>query len=257
MAKMLVATTLLAAWKQAEAWSSYKSQIPNGDKVMYDGSIWSGVGHNSRGGGGSRNTFGSDFSNAGSWTTALCQKDSDGDGVTNGQELGDPICVWSVGQQPFQTTSITHPGFKDLTLVAAHTMPKTTDKATTTVPKTTVKATTTMPKTTVKATTTVPKTTVKATTTVPKTTVKATTTAPKTTAKATTTAPKTTAKASTTAPKTTAKVSTTAPKTTAKASTTAPRTTAKATTTALKTTTMRARRAAEETASKVNSDIHL
>ena len=28
------------------------------------------------------------------WTEALCHMDSDGDGRTNGEELGDPDCVW-------------------------------------------------------------------------------------------------------------------------------------------------------------------
>ena len=28
------------------------------------------------------------------WTRELCEKDSDGDGFTNGEELGDPCCIW-------------------------------------------------------------------------------------------------------------------------------------------------------------------
>jgi len=43
---------------------------------------------------GSLNPFGEDFiAAAGNWTT-LCMMDSDNDGVTNGQELGDPCCQW-------------------------------------------------------------------------------------------------------------------------------------------------------------------
>lgn len=35
--------------------------------------------------------------------------DSDGDGKTNGEELGDPTCVWTAGATP--TDSATgHPG---------------------------------------------------------------------------------------------------------------------------------------------------
>ena len=34
------------------------------------------------------------------YSKAVCQADSDGDGLTNGQELGDPTCVWSVGGTP-------------------------------------------------------------------------------------------------------------------------------------------------------------
>ena len=40
--------------------------------------------------------------------------DSDGDGRTNGEELGDPGCVWSPGQSPQHTTNITHPGLLPL-----------------------------------------------------------------------------------------------------------------------------------------------
>lgn len=40
----------------------------------------------------------------------MCTADSDGDGRTNGEELGDPSCVWSVGQEPSRTVNITHPG---------------------------------------------------------------------------------------------------------------------------------------------------
>ena len=63
---------------------SYKAKVPNGNN-------WGAVGHVSTSGGGSRNAFGTAFKNAGnSWSTALCEADADGDGVTNGEEMGDP-----------------------------------------------------------------------------------------------------------------------------------------------------------------------
>lgn len=40
----------------------------------------------------------------------LCDSDSDGDGMTNGAELGDPDCDWVKGQTPKRTENITHPG---------------------------------------------------------------------------------------------------------------------------------------------------
>ena len=53
-----------------------------------------GLGHINTGGGGARNAFGSAFKDAGpSWTTAFCEADSDGDGQSNGEELGDPCCA--------------------------------------------------------------------------------------------------------------------------------------------------------------------
>ena len=34
------------------------------------------------------------------WTVALCQADTDGDGQSNGLELGDPCCEWTSGGTP-------------------------------------------------------------------------------------------------------------------------------------------------------------
>ncbi|KAF0719154.1 Aste57867_1244 [Aphanomyces stellatus] len=77
-----------------EAFESYRLRIPNGLKV--DGVT--AVGHVNKVGGGRPTDFGVDFERAGSkWTKALCEKDSDGDGATNGEELGDPCCTWKVG----------------------------------------------------------------------------------------------------------------------------------------------------------------
>ena len=54
---------------------------------------------------------GSDFKHQGKkWTVALCQLDSDGDGQTNGFELGDICCTWKVGQAVNVTTAISNPG---------------------------------------------------------------------------------------------------------------------------------------------------
>ena len=46
------------------------------------------------------------------WTEELCREDSDQDGRTNGEELGDPDCTWEIGNQPTLTEGITHPGKK-------------------------------------------------------------------------------------------------------------------------------------------------
>ena len=43
------------------------------------------------------------------WNKAICQADTDGDGQSNGFEMGDPCCVWSVGQTPMFTTSLSDP----------------------------------------------------------------------------------------------------------------------------------------------------
>ncbi|WAR23629.1 DOPO-like protein, partial [Mya arenaria] len=46
------------------------------------------------------------------WTEELCRKDSDSDGRTNGEELGDPHCTWrsGVGQKAPTALGITNPG---------------------------------------------------------------------------------------------------------------------------------------------------
>jgi dopamine beta-monooxygenase len=44
------------------------------------------------------------------WSESLCRMDSDGDGKTNGQELGDPNCLWTEETIPDYVTGITHPG---------------------------------------------------------------------------------------------------------------------------------------------------
>jgi hypothetical protein len=66
----------------------------------------------------SLNPFGEDFKTANyEWTPTLCLHDSDQDGVTNGEELGDPCCTWFPGQVNSTTMEAlfdgwvpTHPG---------------------------------------------------------------------------------------------------------------------------------------------------
>ncbi|RDD37774.1 Temptin [Trichoplax sp. H2] len=97
-------------------YSDFTEKIPNGVKVPNPchediSNPWLGVGHQSSGGADARNSFGVDFANAGyTWTKSLCQMDSDGDGKTNGEELGDPECTWAVGATPSISTGLSHPG---------------------------------------------------------------------------------------------------------------------------------------------------
>ena len=74
------------------SYEHYRGSIPNGYNVFHPckgNTKWNGVGHKVYTGGGARNPFGADFGTMGKkWTKALCQKDSDGDGKSNGEELG-------------------------------------------------------------------------------------------------------------------------------------------------------------------------
>ncbi|XP_033749716.1 dopamine beta-hydroxylase-like [Pecten maximus] len=108
----LVLTVIVSPWR-AYGYSSFQARIPNGDRVRdpCDGvAIWQGVGHQGMGGGGPRNPFGLDFYNNGMvWNSTICQMDSDGDGTSNGAELGDPNCEWTPGSNPTDEQT-GHPG---------------------------------------------------------------------------------------------------------------------------------------------------
>ncbi|DAZ99338.1 TPA: hypothetical protein N0F65_005189 [Lagenidium giganteum] len=94
---------------QVAAHDTYVKLIPNGGNV--DGV--QAVGHVNPNGDGARNKFGKAFGDADeTWTTTLCQADSDGDGQTNGEELGDPCCVWKQGKDSLlqRTTGLSNPG---------------------------------------------------------------------------------------------------------------------------------------------------
>jgi len=85
---------ILGAVSVAEARSFRAGQIPNGFEIGCT-SCHEGFG------GGPRNAFGLDVEETMvdgnvDWE-AICNLDSDGDGYTNGEELGDPDCAWVEG----------------------------------------------------------------------------------------------------------------------------------------------------------------
>lgn len=91
------------------------SQLPNGSKFQCANC------HIKVGGGGARNVFGqkveSSFLNGNGdvlWGAELAALDSDGDGFTNGQELGDPEGNWKSGQpNPGDANNLGNPGDKN------------------------------------------------------------------------------------------------------------------------------------------------
>ncbi|EGZ08258.1 hypothetical protein PHYSODRAFT_526729 [Phytophthora sojae] len=106
----LVAVSLVSAlFDPAVGYESFVAKVPNGDNV----SGVAAVGHVNVNGGGPRNAFGEDFDAMGqAWTLELCEADSDGDGQTNGEELGDPCCEWDqeMANTPLWTDRVSNPG---------------------------------------------------------------------------------------------------------------------------------------------------
>lgn len=47
------------------------------------------------------------------WNVGMCTTDSDQDGATNGDEMGDPCCVWAAGSDPSRDTQLSNPAQKD------------------------------------------------------------------------------------------------------------------------------------------------
>ncbi|KAG6623847.1 atp-binding cassette superfamily [Phytophthora cinnamomi] len=105
IAALLTTTTPIA---RVNAHEMYVSMIPNGANVPGVKAL----GHVNPDGGGTVNGFGDDFASAFYvWTKKLCNKDSDGDGQTNGQELGDPCCEWDLLSLSARwTEGVSHPG---------------------------------------------------------------------------------------------------------------------------------------------------
>eukprot|EP00892_Ulva_mutabilis_P012914 jgi/Ulvmu1/9996/UM059_0045.1 len=128
-----LALASFCCWLSCDAFPTYPRALPSGAEVTCPGhfsaaqakeqcsdGVCHAVGHvDCRGGsikgstGTSLNSFGQAFRDAGyQWTAHFCRADSDGDGRTNGQELGDPCCVWHAGKPlPVDPSYvISHPG---------------------------------------------------------------------------------------------------------------------------------------------------
>lgn len=43
------------------------------------------------------------------WSKEMCKDDSDGDGESNGDEMGDPCCVWTTGSTPSRVSQLSNP----------------------------------------------------------------------------------------------------------------------------------------------------
>lgn len=104
-----VAAFVACAAPQVSGYSMYAMRVPNGANVPGV----TALGHVDPVLAGPMNEFGMDMIDADfKWTKELCMKDSDGDGQTNGQELGDPCCefVWRKNPEVRWTEGVSHPG---------------------------------------------------------------------------------------------------------------------------------------------------
>ncbi|EGZ15465.1 hypothetical protein PHYSODRAFT_251118 [Phytophthora sojae] len=92
-----------------EASRRFVAMLPNGANVTGYRAIGhpAGMSHSA-----ATNNFGKAFADVGyAWTKELCMNDTDGDGQTNGQELGDPCCQWNMTSNPvvLWTIGVSHP----------------------------------------------------------------------------------------------------------------------------------------------------
>jgi len=106
----LLALAVSLLTRPVSGYPEYVPYNPNGAAVPGVAAI----GHMNPNGGGPRNEYGVAFGKAhSSYGPALCAVDSDGDGQSNGFELGDECCTWThAAQTPLQSTSISNPGDK-------------------------------------------------------------------------------------------------------------------------------------------------
>mmetsp|Transcript_141659 Transcript_141659/g.453010 ORF Transcript_141659/g.453010 Transcript_141659/m.453010 type:complete len:532 (-) Transcript_141659:180-1775(-) len=142
MAARFVGCVLGSMAVGAAGFSPFMKEIPNGRSVIRNSESWYGVGHYYAMGSGPLNPFGNEFKTAGyKWTPELCAADSDGDGQSNGLELGDPECQWSRGDVPSRSSEISHPGFADSTTSAGTSAEPVTETSSTTTEPTTVTTT--------------------------------------------------------------------------------------------------------------------
>jgi hypothetical protein len=105
----LLLTLFLSSLLLASSHEWFVPMLPNGARVPKVAA----VGHLNPKGGGDTNPFGGDFGdNNEVYSSALCALDSDGDGQSNGFELGDSCCLWmnSSMDHLLETVSLSNPG---------------------------------------------------------------------------------------------------------------------------------------------------
>lgn len=113
IAAAAVALALSASTPSVDAYGKYVKLLPNGGDIPDTPNC----GHIDPAGQEGVNDFGKAFKKFGNtWNKNLCMADSDGDGFTNGQEMGDPCCTWTpTNTAGLITEGISHPSDKTKT----------------------------------------------------------------------------------------------------------------------------------------------
>lgn len=110
MAAAVLLGILSARAPRAAAHQTFLALIPNAE----DYPQVTALGHVNKNGGGPLNVFGEAFrDHKFTWSLEMCLGDADGDGATNGMELGDACCTWKEGDRAPRSWGLSHPGDPD------------------------------------------------------------------------------------------------------------------------------------------------
>lgn len=102
---------LLMNFKYSTGHQRLHEKIPNGSNVPHPCSAGTSDGLEHKLMDTKENPFIKDFITAGmEWNNEICTMDSDSDGTNNGEELGDPDCIWKLGDLPSRQKNISNPG---------------------------------------------------------------------------------------------------------------------------------------------------
>lgn len=103
--KILLCTALIVT-SSVKAYPQYNGNVPNGNMIPPSAITLGHPNGNTR----LYTSFANAYvANGRKWSKGLCVADSDGDGQSNGLEMGDPCCLWVVGSTAQFTTDLSDP----------------------------------------------------------------------------------------------------------------------------------------------------
>ena len=103
---IILFTSLSSLSSYTHAYPQYNGNVPNGNSIPPSAIA---LGH-PNGNVKQYTAFANAYvSNGRKWTRQLCLTDSDGDGQSNGLEMGDPCCLWVSGASPMFASGLSDP----------------------------------------------------------------------------------------------------------------------------------------------------